>query len=378
MDSQDFGENSRGMDVECLEEDEEVVKMQRGESSGEGKKRKVVDILYDTLDDGNSDAENDGKLLDPDPEEDQKMFCFPATVYIRNFKGHKTGPSIGKVFVNCETSAEVMSTVWNYCESYVRREAVFEPVVGGDANKYTVHWHENETPDQGDMDKFITFQSKASKRTYKPTQLLDKPEKIQKFLKKDVNVFVHIYSESVTSANMYDILRTQLLKPEERDRAGAASNQTIRNLSDELKAIYETSYRSSEINWSVWASFLLTKDPFEREELKMRGPPHHLIHLFQTVPSSSQKVLDNTRKDICIAQNVNSGFKEQLKNIQADLDKLMVCANSIQLRLSALCTMQTTNESLLTDVSGSIAAAEDSFGRELAEDVVDAVDTDHL
>lgn len=167
---------------------------------------------------------------------------------------------------------------------------------------------------------------------------------------------------------MYDILRTQLLKPEERDRAGAAFNQTIRNLADELKTIYKRSYKSSDINWSVWASFLLTKDPFECEELKMRGPPHHLIHLFQTIPSGSQQVISSTRKDISIEQNVNRGLRERLESLKKDLDNLMVFANAMHLRLSALCT----------DVSGSITAAEDSFGRELAEEVVDAEDIDHL
>lgn len=357
------GENSNEMDVECLEEDEPFVLREPGHSN-----------------DGTSYTTPDIKHFDDedDPEDDRKLFCFPATVYIRNFKGHKTGPSIGKVFVNCDNPEEVMCSVWNYCESYVRREAVFEPVIGGDANKYTVHWHANDTPDQEDMDKFITFQAKASKRTYKPSQLLEKPEKMQKFLNKDVNVFVHVYSESVASSNMYDILRTQLLKPEERDRAGAATNQSIRSLADELKATYESSYRSSDINWSVWASFLLTKDTFEREELKTRGPPHHLIHLFQTVPSGPEKLLVNTRKDLCIAQNVNRGSKEQKDNLKNDLELLMSNANTMHIRLSALCAMQATNESLLADVSGSVAASEDGYGRELAEEVVDAADIDHM
>ncbi|XP_065085436.1 uncharacterized protein LOC135707521 [Ochlerotatus camptorhynchus] len=334
-------------EVEFLEEEAEA-----GPSNVQQAKRSFQDTL-DSASPGSPGSESE-------QAEPKQIFRFPATVFC---------PSVGKVQVNCESAEEVMQTVWDYCEKFIRREAVFESLAGGDADQFTVHWNDDLNPEVGDMDKFISFQDKASKRTFKPLQLLEKPDKMQKFLNRDINVFVHIYSELVTSAAMYETLRVQLIKPEERDRAGAASNQANSNLSTELKELYKLSYISSDINWSVWASYLLTKDALEREEFKLRGPPQHLIHLFQTVPSCSQNVLNHTRQDVCIAQNVNSGYKQLLDGLQADLDQLMTYAKAMQLRLTALQTMQATNTSLLADVSGSIAVSEDSFGQKLAEEV---------
>ncbi|XP_065074989.1 uncharacterized protein LOC135698780 [Ochlerotatus camptorhynchus] len=351
-------------EVEFLEEEAEAEP-----SNVQQAKRSFQDTL-DSASPGSPGSESE-------QAEPKQIFRFPATVFIRNFKGHKKGPSVGKVQVNCESAEEVMQTVWDYCEKFIRRETVFESFAGGDADQFTVHWNDDLNPEVGDMDKFISFQDKASKRTFKPLQLLEKPDKMQKFLNRDINVFVHIYSESVISAAMYETLRVQLIKPEERDRAGAASNQANSNLSTELKELYKLSYISSDINWSVWASYLLTKDALEREKLKLRGPPQHLIHLFQTVPSCSQNVLNHTRQDVCIAQNVNSGYKQLLDDLQADLDQLMTYAKAMQLRLTALQTMQATNTSLLADVSGSIAVSEDSFGQKLAEEVTDCLDVDH-
>ena len=61
-----------------------------------------------------------------------------------------------------------------------------------------------------------------------------------------------------------------------------------------------------------------------------------------------------------------------------DLGMLMSNANTMHIRISAVCAMQVTNESLLADVSSSVAASEDGYGRELAEENVDAVNIDHM
>lgn len=326
-------------------------------------------------------ADDEEEYLDVNHEEEedeQKLFRFTVQIYSRNFKGHKKGPSVGKVSINCNTVEETMELLWNSCESHIRREVIFDTASGIGTEQYAAHWAEATTPTIEEIDKFLTFQDKFSKRTYKPAQFIEKPEKLQKFLDKEINVFVYAFSESVTSANMYDTLRIQLLKPEERDRAGAASNQAVSELVTELKKLHKASYISQDVNWAVWASFLFTKDALERDELKHQGPPQHLIHLFKSVPTASARVLSCTRNDIKIAQNVNGGFKEELDKLTKELDQVCVIVSSMKLRLTALRTMQATNESVLFDVSGSMEVSEDVFGAELATQVEDCLDMDHL
>lgn len=342
-----------------------------------------LDIDYDMDElENQDDANGEEEFLDASEEEEEedetKLFRFTVQILPRNFKGHKKGPSVGKININCNSAEEVMELVWNSCERYMRREVIFDAAAGVGADQYSARWAETTAPTIEEIDKFLTFQDKISKRTYKPSQFIEKPEKMQKFLGKEINVFVYVFSESVSSATMYDTLRVQLLKPEERDRAGAASNLAVSVLVAELKNLHKASYVSQDVNWAVWASFLFTKDALERDELKLQGPPPHLIHLFKTVPSASQKVLTSTRNDIRIAQNVNAGFKEQLDTLAKDLDQVSVLVSSMKLRLTALCTMQATNDSVLFDVSGSMEANEDVFGEELARQVTDCQDVDHL
>ncbi|XP_062537957.1 uncharacterized protein LOC134206279 [Armigeres subalbatus] len=163
MGSHEYFNDVEQMHIEFLEEDESYV----NQSS---KQREIDDenFSFDPLEDRDTDEEIDDQPLRI--ENDQKMFCFPVTVYTRNFKGHKSGPSIGNIQVSCENAEEVMNTVSNIVRATFEEKPYSSPwfLVGGDANKYTVHWHEKCTPDQVDMDKFVTFQCKASKRTYNP------------------------------------------------------------------------------------------------------------------------------------------------------------------------------------------------------------------
>ncbi|XP_053687249.1 uncharacterized protein LOC128736785 [Sabethes cyaneus] len=311
-------------------------------------------------------------------DDPMKLFRFTAHILKRNFKGHKKGPAVGKIKVNCNTAEEVLELLWNTCKSHIKREVIFDAAVGGGDDSYSARWAETVSPTIAEIDKFLTFQDKQSKRIYKLSQLKEKPERMQKYMDKEVNLFVYVYSESITSANMYDTLRVQLLNPEERDRSGAASNQAVSVLVTELKNLHKGYYISQDINWTVWASFLYTKDALERDELKLQGPPQHLIHLFKTVPSASQRCLSSTRNDIRIAQNVNGGYKEELDTLMKELDQVCAALSSMKLRLTALRTMQATNESVLYDVSESMEAHEDIFGEALAKQVTNCTDVDHL
>ncbi|XP_055526909.1 uncharacterized protein LOC129719540 [Wyeomyia smithii] len=310
-------------------------------------------MFMDNFENHNEDQDTtngEEEYLDTSEEEEEKLFRFTAQISTRNFKGHKKGPCMQKIKINGDSVDEVLELVWNSCERFIKKEVVFDAKVGGGADQFTARWTEKTVPVIEDIDNYVTFQDKLSRRTYKPSQFKEKPDKMHKFMDKEINLFVYVCSESVTSASMYDTMRIQLLNPEERDRVGAASNQAVSSLVAELKNLYKGSYASQDVNWAVWASYLFTKSALERDELKHQGPPHHLIHLFKTIPSTGQRVLTSTRNDIRIAQNVNAGFKEELDALASELNQISVLINAMNIRLTALLTMQATNIEQLRDV----------------------------
>ena len=168
-----------------------------------------LNIDYDMNNLENQDFADEEEYLEEEEDDEKKQFRFDVQIFLRNFRGHKKGPTVGKINVNCDSVEEVMELVWTSCESHIRREVVFDAPSGVGAEQFSARWADTTTPTIEEADKFLTFQDEVSKRNYKPSQFIDKPEKMQKYLNKEISDCVYVFfSESVTSANMYVTLHS--------------------------------------------------------------------------------------------------------------------------------------------------------------------------
>jgi hypothetical protein len=102
-------------------------------------------------------------------------------------------------------------------------------------NDEHIEWSSSEHPLRCDEDKFILIQVKTARKTFKPSLLT--MEIVRNFRGKEVNVFIHIYSDSVASQNVYKSVEKALIEPGERDRARADTVQVQQELANQLKEI---------------------------------------------------------------------------------------------------------------------------------------------
>lgn len=168
----------------------------------------------------------------------------------------------------------IINSIWDTAKLKISREVVID--------NETISWSTKEIPDKDEIDKFIAIQDTSSRKLWKASSLNEKI--CRNFRDKDLNVLVHKYSSNIGSLKVWDRLKKALIEPESRDRAGAHSNQALRELVDKLKAKHRYKLTAPDISWMAWANSIQSAAPNLQEDLIKELPPSHIIRLFRSVP----------------------------------------------------------------------------------------------
>lgn len=101
--------------------------------------------------------------------------------------------------------------LWLKVKPHLIKEAIV------DENR-KIKWHEQE-PCIDDLSKFVTFYIRRAKRSVLLQYVTN--DTLTSWRDKQIDLYIHMYSNSIDSAAMFSNLEKLLLNPEERDRAGA-------------------------------------------------------------------------------------------------------------------------------------------------------------
>ena len=153
--------------------------------------------------------------------------------------------------------------------------------------------------------------------------------------------FIYKYGTNLQTASDYNIFQSSVLSVSNIDRAGAAAEEVIRSLIDQLQEAWDTVYKSQQINWRIRASRIARQPAHEHSHLIAHGPPFELIHLFEHSPVQVVPLLDSVRQDNSTSPTVLADVKEeQLQRLEEfTAQQLSACRDSMTVQLRAFATM---------------------------------------
>lgn len=306
-------------------------------------------------------------------------------MFEKRFKNQKTLDSCGSLAIGGNSAEEVVKQIWNYCLKFIHRAAVFNDSIHGTldasdnstpgtAPSATVAWDE-EPPCFETRNNFLVFQDKTSKRNYPATKIDE--AMLLNWASKDISVVVYKYSDSVTSLRRMNLLEQNLLRPLDKDRAGAESIISINKIKIQLKENHGRYLSGDDINWGCWASWIASKPSYTREQLLQETPPQHLISLFSSVPVHSDTLLEKGRLDLQVANTINNAYSRIIKDLKNDHAQILKSASIMGKRIALMETKHKEYGEMLHAMNNSVTATENRFSVELAHTVADCIDVDH-
>ncbi|XP_055522793.1 uncharacterized protein LOC129716974 [Wyeomyia smithii] len=306
---------------------------------------------------------------------EEKLFSFHADILEKKFKGQKSFEKRGTVEVTDDSVEGVLNRIWEYCAQFITKAVIFKDFdPKGHSTNLEAAW-DNEDPSFESKDKFLIFQDKSGKRNIAPSDVTSNT--LQGWLSKTITVVVYRYSDSVLTAHKYHAVESQLLRPAEKDRAGAESNVSLHKLKETLKVSHGNHLTSDDINWSCWANYISTQPTTMREELINQLPPKHLIALFRTVPIHSDTVLLRTKFDLRVAENENKAYTRIVGQLKQDCDNLRTLVAVMGRRILEMEQLLHDHCDMITAMRNTVTVEDNEYSQFLASKVTDCTDVDH-
>ncbi|XP_062556936.1 uncharacterized protein LOC134221767 [Armigeres subalbatus] len=305
------------------------------------------------------------------------LFFCTFLVYKRQFKGQSSGTYVARWEISAGSKREFIRKIWLLSEEYLAREVVFVTSADGTS---CPSWSSSEKPVEDEFHKFALFQS--GRRNYTLDKLNEEKSNIlQSWRGKDISLFLHIYSLSVSSRSVWNSVKDVLIDPEEKDRSGAAMTHAVFELADELRAFHCNNMDGHGMAWSFWANTVLNAPAHLRETMKDH-PPQHLAHLFRAKEGMRVEAM---RRELHVVHSVNNSFHEEIAGIrqvynvlEAGFQSVGATMEMLKQRIEALEIRDKLSESLISAMETSVNVQEDLQGKTLSLEITDVDDTDHM
>jgi hypothetical protein len=153
-----------------------------------------------------------------------------------------------------------------------------------------------------------------------------------------LKLIVFHYSTQVKTADQFAAVKKTLLRDRETDRAGAASNNVVAELANELRRRWEGTFDAFEMAWEHWASDILMEtqgaNAHMRSSLINRAPPSELISLFRSRETPAKTQISNLNSVNRIGLSMIESLQNQMNQIQSDHGTLGVRIDSFQQMLT--------------------------------------------
>lgn len=310
------------------------------------------------------------------------LYSLEFQVQTREFKGQVSGMTKCALTVNCNSLNEFKHQLWLKINDKLKREIVF-----GETDP---QWHENNSPKEEDMDRFVLFYDVKAKRPMTLSKI--NTVTLNHWRSKEIMLYIHIYSMSVSNLSLWKKVQKSLIEPLNRDRAGASTIAEMNVLVSQLKEIHKLNYQSNYINWLMWANRIQGSGAHLREKLIQSPPPADMLHLFALAKTPADNTLREMRQNLCVAENVNEGTSTGLARIRSLVDTvremqktIVQLQNEQQIRIELidheLATMEvqtSTTRTMLNSMERSYPAVETNFGRQIFSQIQDQEDVDHI
>lgn len=310
------------------------------------------------------------------------LYSIELNIQTREFKGQTSGVTKTAMQIDCNSAPEFQHQLWIKIHDKLKREVVFDD--------NDPRWHENISPKEEDMKRFILFYDSKAKRSMSLEKI--NSVTLSHWRKKEIWLYVHVYSMSIANLTLWRKVQKGLIEPINRDRAGASSISEMNALVGRLKEIHKLHYQSMHINWIMWANRVQSSESHLQEQMIHNPPPPDMLHLFAHAKTSADDVITDIRQNLCLAENVNEGVSSGLLRTKVLVEDILKIQNAIaklqseektktELLVYELKIMETqavTTRSFISSTERVLPANETDFGRRLFSEIVDQVDVDHI
>ncbi|XP_065076300.1 uncharacterized protein LOC135699872 [Ochlerotatus camptorhynchus] len=305
------------------------------------------------------------------------LFFRSLLVYKRQFKGHSSGTYFARWELSAGSNSKFIHKVWNLSKEYLAREVIFVSNADGTSSP---SWSSNESAIESEFQKFVLFQS--GRRNYTLDKVSDeKSSLLQSWIDKDISLFLHMYSLSISSRVVWNSVKDVLIDPAEKDRSRAAMTKAVFELSDDLRGTHGEHLDGHGMAWSFWANSILNA-PAHLRQAMMDHPPQHLSHLFRAKEGPR---INAIRRKLNVAHSVNDSFHEEITSLrqafdilESSFDNVAETMKIVKHRLEALEIRDKQSETLISAMESSANVLEDQQGRTLSMEITDADDVDHV
>lgn len=319
---------------------------------------------------GSSSSNHTGNKCD-------SLFSCTLLVHKRQFKGQSSGSYVARWEISAGSKSEFVHKMWDLSKDFLAREVVFTTNSDGTTSP---SWSPNEKPVENEFQKFVLLLS--GRRNYTLDKLCEEKSNIlQSWRGKEISLFLHIYSLSISSRAVWNSVKDALIDPAEKDRSGAAMTHAVFELADELRAAHSDNMDGHGMAWSFWANTILNAPAHLREAMK-DYPPQHLAHLFRAKEGPR---VGEIRRELNVAHSVNNSFHEEIVAIrqvydvlESDFEHSRATMKMLKQRVEALEIRDKLSESLISAMETSVSVQEDQQGKTLSLEITDMDDIDHM
>lgn len=194
----------------------------------------------------------------------------------------------------------------------------------------------------------------------------------------DKSVRIYIYSMNVQSNAQYQCLLRKLVAPQVPDRAGAHSTQTDAALCKELQQKHPD-LEGHHSSWLLWANYIHSSLAHEQERLKSaESPPVELAKYFRWASVSEAARLQSVHRGMVVARTVNDGWMQKMAGVKKDIEMASTLLNSANRTMEPMMTTGTYGSELFSALETTTRPEETELSTNLANQVVDCEDVDHM
>jgi len=142
-----------------------------------------------------------------------------------------------------------------------------------------------------------------------------------------IDFHIFKYGINLQTAAHYAEFQAAVVEPATVDRAGAASNDVISTIVNQLRERWGTTYVSQSINWQIWANSISSESAHLHGALVSEPPPTDIIHLFRHSPADGDVIVASLRQDNTTSLAILDDVLQQVQDFEE-----MICARLAALR----------------------------------------------
>ncbi|KAJ3402560.1 hypothetical protein HDU80_004952 [Chytriomyces hyalinus] len=238
-----------------------------------------------------------------------------------------------------------------------------------------------------DVDNYALVRSLSGNRSITISSL--NSSEIQNMHNSAHGLWVFQYSGTVVNANMFKLVKKKLLDPAVSDRSGVAAQSEQLAMLARLKEHHRADYQSLDINWRMWANYVLAGDASSQEKCFLAAQPCHMFHLFAAADTNHAVGSRSLARGNHVALESNGRFAIQINQLmetyhgvkpsmEQAFEKALEDATEIfEARLHAIQGDITSCEEMLTAIWDSMPVQMSGYSASLLDQVENQEDVNH-